>query len=680
MRPLNAKIVQSMSLGRTKARYLMLRGLGEHAEKETIQKVKNCDAFSMAIDESEVNKKSELEVMVKVSTEEGGIESKHLGCLDLPAGNAETIKNTLIDFLEEKQIDFKSTLIDLAMDGCNTMQGHKSGVITQFCSVVDELQSTGSCNAHNLANVMKHATNAFDSDVKDAMVNIFIDLGGQEGYGLKKKKDFESLCASFGFKPSPFKRFVDTRFRTHQNCLVPVIRNYSYIVKYYKSLKKPTPRQILLRKFFVDNQDVSLIKLYFVLDSNSEFTSGVDFFEENQSHVHNTGDMLENILVGQYRKTFDETEINQLDENDQLKRKSRKELINLDIESAKKLDNKRIFIGQNVEKLIKSLGLSPTSPALTWFFEAVRRYHLTACKYLQKYFRTPLGSSIIANLSALHPKNQRQASTPAKLKSLVKKHTKVAENISKVDGQNKLNSEIDRYVTDDDIVELNETNYETFWSAVGELKDGTWPRYEILSRFALALGTRYDATSDVERSFSVMNSIHQNTQRNCMSQETLNANLHIRSAIQNKDSFNRCEKCQRGEFKDHCHCSLFQITDSLRERCKAARSLQEQASKEKNNSNNNASGEEVDTKRKAFEREEEERKLKLREDLKRGKNIWSQKNHEPVFSSRKHKDENKNQQHSSAEMKRKSDHNLKEMENPSKKTKSSQSLPKTTKK
>lgn len=168
-------------------------------------------------------------------------------------------------------------------------------------------------------------------------------------------------------------------------------------------MSKPTERQKGLRKFFVDNQDISKLKMLFIYDSNAEFDRGVDFFEEKQSHVHNTGERLKDILVGQYKKIVDNSEIYTLTENNELKIKSRKQLIHLDIEAAKKLDNKRVFIGQNVEKEIKSLGLSPTSSSLSWFFDAVQRYHITACKFLQKYFTAPLSSSIIANMAARNP-------------------------------------------------------------------------------------------------------------------------------------------------------------------------------------------------------------------------------------------------------------------------------------
>ena len=52
----------------------MIGGVGEHFKAETITRMKNSDAFSVALDESQVNKQSELEITVKLSNEDG-IES-----------------------------------------------------------------------------------------------------------------------------------------------------------------------------------------------------------------------------------------------------------------------------------------------------------------------------------------------------------------------------------------------------------------------------------------------------------------------------------------------------------------------------------------------------------------------------------------------------------------------------
>ena len=59
---------------------------------------------------------------------------------------------------------------------------------------------------------MKHAVDAFDSDIKETLVDVHQLLGGAKGRGLKKLKQFKQLCYSRGRKP--FKLFVETRFRT----------------------------------------------------------------------------------------------------------------------------------------------------------------------------------------------------------------------------------------------------------------------------------------------------------------------------------------------------------------------------------------------------------------------------------------------------------------------------------
>ena len=90
-----------------------------------------------------------------------------------------------------------------------------------------------------------------------------------------------------------------------------------------------------------------------------------------------------------------------------------------------------------------------------------------------------------------------------------------------------------------------EEGLESFWSNVKKITDGIekWPRYQVLPRFVLCMATKYDSNSEVERSFSLMNLIHQNKQRNRMSQDTLNAHLHIASGIESAENKSKCDKC-----------------------------------------------------------------------------------------------------------------------------------------
>ena len=125
----DSEILKKVKIGRTKASYMTEFGLGEKYEQETIKKLKECVAFGISFDESEVNKISELEILVNIASKDGTVEARHYCCLDLAAGDAETIKTFIFDQFEEDGINYKDKLIDLATDGCPTMIGIRGGVL-----------------------------------------------------------------------------------------------------------------------------------------------------------------------------------------------------------------------------------------------------------------------------------------------------------------------------------------------------------------------------------------------------------------------------------------------------------------------------------------------------------------------------------------------------------------------
>ena len=79
-------------------------------------------------------------------------------------------------------------------------------------------------------------------------------------------------------------------------------------------------------------------------------------------------------------------------------------------------------------------------------------FNKSAISKLQKYFKTALESSVMANLSALSPGRQSHILTSRKLKSLAKTFSKVVRNID-IDGADKIKTEIDEYVVDEDVDE-----------------------------------------------------------------------------------------------------------------------------------------------------------------------------------------------------------------------------------
>ena len=60
-------LIQKMKLHCTKVTYLATNAIG-NSEEEAINLFKQCPAFAIGFDESEVSKTSELEILVKIAT------------------------------------------------------------------------------------------------------------------------------------------------------------------------------------------------------------------------------------------------------------------------------------------------------------------------------------------------------------------------------------------------------------------------------------------------------------------------------------------------------------------------------------------------------------------------------------------------------------------------------------
>ena len=244
-------------------------------------------------------------------------------------------------------------------------------------------------------------------------------------------------------------------------------------------MKNPTQRQKRLIQFFVDRCDLTRIKLKFIFAATCDLNEAIDYFEKRGAHIHNTSTKLEDILVTQYRKVFEESVYNDLDEDDNLKLKKKSELVEIYVEKAKLLSNAELFVGSDVSKEIRALGLTPDSSQMKWFYDDVKKFHLEACRKLQKYFRTVLTSTVMDNMSALDQKFQSHIATSRKLKNLSSQYSKIVDSIQFVDGRDKIRTEIEKYVTDEDVMELDkEEGLESFWSNVKKITDGIekWPR------------------------------------------------------------------------------------------------------------------------------------------------------------------------------------------------------------
>jgi len=279
-----------------------------------------------------------------------------------------------------------------------------------------------------------------------------------------------------------------------------------------------------LQAYFVDRQDMTRIKLKFVYANTASLVKAIDFFEMNKVQMHNAKEKMESILYIQLKKIVQSRYLEDEEEDEVIKKRG-VDLLQVEVSEKTVLKREKIELGKDVSDEIKAMGLGPTSPKIGWLMDMAKRYHMEVCKYLIKYFATGIKSSTLDYMAGLSPASSSKKSTPRKVKALADKYSKVVDNIQFIGGMDQLKEELNSYSVDDDVKELQNLDYEEFWEEVASLTIGgeEWARYKVLPRFALAMATKHNDTSEVERKFSVMSHIHQNTQRNRMGQDMLDS-------------------------------------------------------------------------------------------------------------------------------------------------------------
>ena len=100
------EMVGKMHLHHSKASYLVKNAISPVYQSQTVEMLHECDAFVIAFDENEVNKRSEMEVMVKLSHNEYGLQLRHYQSIELENGIAPTIVEAIIDALQDDGIDY----------------------------------------------------------------------------------------------------------------------------------------------------------------------------------------------------------------------------------------------------------------------------------------------------------------------------------------------------------------------------------------------------------------------------------------------------------------------------------------------------------------------------------------------------------------------------------------------
>ena len=576
----DSEIIKHVSLSETKGSYTIL-AIAKTYHQETVQLMKESDALSIGFDESEMNKREEMEIVVKMSHPKHGIVTRHFKTVELDHGDAEYIKDTLLRQFSQEGISLEDLLISLMTDGTNVMIGHKSGVIKRVRDECRGVHLVGSCLDHHLNNSLKAAVTDFDPDMEKAMVNLYEDIAGSKGRSQKSRKEFLRVSVEeCGKTPVPIAKFVCTRFRSIRHCVYSCLKNFQAIYTFYSQLQKPTPRQKNLQTYFVVQAEMTRLKLLFVQYAMKDINEAIDFFEEAENHAHEIHSKMEFLLSCQLKMFMTNSCVQRVDDEGNIEPLSGVELLAVDTEDKKKWRSKKsLKIGEECKSFIVKLDLSPTSPQLSWFFNGVEKFHQRVAIRYQKYFKTGLDSRELHYMSALSPKARSQATTEPRLKLLSKSYSKVVKNIQLIGGQDEIEREIQQYVVDTELDYVKDLKYCDYWEKVGEVMDNGWAKYEILPRFALALGSQLNSNSECERKFTDQTKLSSDKSKNRMSQEMFDSHMQVKSGVESSLSRLGCEKClivnRKEEMgmdstRDHCHCSFAPISSEMLENCKNA--------------------------------------------------------------------------------------------------------------
>ena len=180
--------------------------------------------------------------MFNVSRKDVGLQLRHYKTLSLDGTDADTIVNTILDEMDEDKLPWQEKLVAPMTDGCNTMAGCNAGVKKKLEERVPQLKDVGSCNDHHISNAGKYGVEAFNNDVKEVLVNVYFDIGGENGKGLKKRKNYQAIAKAKHRILKALKKFGSTRFQSFRTCISPILFNWDTLINYYSSLSKPTSR------------------------------------------------------------------------------------------------------------------------------------------------------------------------------------------------------------------------------------------------------------------------------------------------------------------------------------------------------------------------------------------------------------------------------------------------------
>ena len=390
----------------TKGDYFLTHGVYEFHHKNLIKKLKS-NFFSVNIDESSVNSKSQLDVNVSyIDRENSKAIKENFTIISMEKGtSASEIVEALVDEFDSCFIPLKN-IITIVTDGCSTMLGEDGGVHALLRQRLPHLPHWGGCSCHDCSNILKAGVSKLNSNLTSLFSQLHTYLSTST---LHRKREYEEFCQSLGLEPHRIPDFLDVRFRTITSCAEWMEKDdrclYRWFEKLTKDIKKGTHKDIsssehfILKEFCSNYLTVRLCNK-FIIDVSDPIMTCINHFESEEPKIFERFDVLADFLVTFMAKFLknggkkpDKTEF------------TTKDLLEVDVTDPNlQLSNKDMYLGPKVEAFLTELNLTRSSPELKPWLEKVREFYCEALIKAQKYFRPPLSSKVLRACDVFDPK------------------------------------------------------------------------------------------------------------------------------------------------------------------------------------------------------------------------------------------------------------------------------------
>ena len=149
----------------TKGDYFLTHGIYEYHHQKLVESLRNA-FFSVNIDESSVNKKSQLNVNISyIDKEKRDCRKQNFTTISMEKGtSAAEIVDALVKEFDESFIPL-TNIVTIVTDGCSTMLGEEGGVHALLRQRLPHLPRWGGCSCHDCSNILKAGVAKLNSNL-----------------------------------------------------------------------------------------------------------------------------------------------------------------------------------------------------------------------------------------------------------------------------------------------------------------------------------------------------------------------------------------------------------------------------------------------------------------------------------------------------------------------------------